>query len=392
MKILHVIPYFYPAWRFGGSVRVAYDVSRKLVEYGHSVDVYTSDIENDAENTRVKYAFRRVSGVNVFYFRNLSTFAARRKLFFTPSLISAVRDNVKSFDVVHVHGNRTTQSPVLHHFLKKYSVPYVVQAHGGLPSVLGRRTKWLYDLLFGRRLLEDASKVIALTRTEAEQYRSAGISEEKIAIIPNGIDLSEYTNLPSKGYFKKFGIDEDKKVILYLGRIHELKGIDFLARAFSSLVKSPNCQNAVLVIAGPDDGYLSEMRQLVSSLGIANKVIFAGMLLESERIKAYVDSCVVVNVEPRNVFGLVPLEAVACQTPVIVSKGNAISETVSRGNFGFSVEYDDVNELARIMKEMLGDEVLLREMGQRGRRFVFENYNWANIVARLENVYKAMNV
>jgi glycosyltransferase involved in cell wall biosynthesis len=95
-----------------------------------------------------------------------------------------------------------------------------------------------------------------------------------------------------------------------------------------------------------------------------------------------------VNVEPKNVFGLVPLESAACSTPVIVSEGNAISNVVRQGRFGFSVKYDDAYELAETMKKMLNDNVLLREMSQKGRKFVFENFNWTDKIVKLEKVYE----
>jgi glycosyltransferase involved in cell wall biosynthesis len=75
----------------------------------------------------------------------------------------------------------------------------------------------------------------------------------------------------------------------------------------------------------------------------------------------------------------------------VVSKGNAVSDIIDRGKFGFSVNYGDINELARIMGKMLGNGVLLREMGQNGRKFIFEKFGWPNIVAKLEKVYEEIN-
>jgi glycosyltransferase involved in cell wall biosynthesis len=289
-----------------------------------------------------------------------------------------------------MHNYRTFQNIIVHHYAKKYGVPYVLQAHGSLPRIMAKqRLKWIYDVFFGYRLLRDASRVIALSGVEADQYRSVGVPEERIEVIPNGIDLSEYADLPPKGSFKKkIGIDNDKKMILYLGRIHKTKGIDFLVRAYACLLKSMKDNNAVLVVAGSDDGYLAEAKRLAASLKIADKVVFTGMLSEKEKVGAYVDSSIVVNVEPRNVFGLVPLEAAACSTPVIVSKSNAVSDIIDRGRFGFSVNYGDINELARIMGKMLDNEVLLREMGQNGRWFVSKNFSWNRIITSFEKVYK----
>jgi glycosyltransferase involved in cell wall biosynthesis len=86
-------------------------------------------------------------------------------------------------------------------------------------------------------------------------------------------------------------------------------------------------------------------------------------------------------------LGLVSLEATACGTPIIVASGTYIAKVVDEGKFGFSVKSDDIYELAETMRKMLNDNDLLREMGQKGRRFVFENYNWANIITKLEKVY-----
>jgi glycosyltransferase involved in cell wall biosynthesis len=303
----------------------------------------------------------------------------------------ALQKTLNEFDIIHLHSWRHFQDMIVPHYAKKYGIPYILQVHNALSREEKTSRKLLWDTLIGRKVLRDASKAIALTKAEAEQYREMGVPENKIAIIPNGIDLSQYKKLPPKAPFKaKYNIPEDKKIILYLGRVHKTKGIDFLIKAYAYLTKKMKGNDAVLVIAGPDDGYLTDAKRLINFLKIADKVVFTGVLPENEKISAYVNSSIVVNVEPRNVFGLVPLEAAACSTPVIVSKGNAISETVHEGGFGFSVKYGDINELSGIMGEILGNDDLLREMGQRGRKFVLENCDWANIITKFEKVYEKL--
>jgi glycosyltransferase involved in cell wall biosynthesis len=385
MKILQVIPYFYPAWRFGGPVRVAYDISRKLVERGHSVTVYTTDIQD--ENSRVNCSYKNVEGVDTYYFRNLSLYAASRKMFITPSLISALKDNVKNFDVVHIHGNRTTQSPLLHYFLKKNAVPYVVQAHGGLPGATGHKLKQLYNLLFGYALLKDASKVVALTQTEAQQYLGMGVPEEKIAIIPNGIDLSEYVDLPLKGSFKKkFGIKEDEKIVLYLARIHKIKGVDILAKAFANVIKK--LDDVRLVVVGPDDGYLRELKSLIRALKIENKVLISGPLYGREKLEAYVDADVYVLPSRYEIWGLTVLEAYACGKPVVASRVGGLGDILVDGATGFSVEPENVTQLANAVYVVLKDEDRARQMGSKGKLFVKENFDIQKTTEELESLYE----
>ena len=182
-----------------------------------------------------------------------------------------------------------------------------------------QRSKWLYDVLFGYRLLKNASKVIALTPFEAQQYIDFGVPEEKIQIIPNGIDLSQYDNLLPNGSFKKkFDITEEMKIVLYLGRIHKIKGLDILVRAFANIVKE--LDDVKLVIIGPDDGYLRELETLIRLLEIPNNVQIVGYLSGKDKLAAgTVDADVYVLPSRYEIFGITVLESVACGTPIIIT-------------------------------------------------------------------------
>ena len=383
MRILQIIPVF--SALFGGPVRVVRFISKELAKR-HEVTVYTTSALDHRRDFKHSTFEDKLGGYRVVYFPRAFRFTGFNV---SPSMARALKDTIVEYDVVHLHSWRHFQDVITHHYAKKYNVPYVLQVHGSLPWISAKqKLKLIYDVSFGYRLLRDASKVIALSRVEAEQYRSRGVPEEKIAIIPNGIDLSEYANLPPRGAFKKkFGIPEDKKVILYLGRIHRTKGIDLLVEAYAYLRKEMSYKDAVLVIAGPDDGYLSKIKSLAQSLGVSISILFTGLLSEKDKIRAYGDSSVVVNVEPLNVYGLVPLEAAACSTPVIVSKTNAISEVVLNGKFGFSVEYGDVTTFASMLYRVLTDEKLAENLGKNGREYVLNNLGWNKIVEKYEQVY-----
>jgi len=297
MKILQVVPYFHPAYAFGGPVNVVYQISKKLARRGHEVVIYTSDAKDFGSRLNIEFS-DKIDGMRVYRFRNLSMIHVKKlKLLITPKMFLYAKREVNTFDIIHLHEYRAFQNIIIHHYARRYSVPYVLQAHGSLPRIgTWQKLKWIYDILFGYRLLRDASKVIALSRVEADQYRRMGVPEEKIVIIPNGIDLSEYANLPPQGAFKrKFGIPEEKKIILYLGRIHKIKGIDILIKAYAHLINDMYYKDALLVIAGPDDGYLKEAKSLTSALGISKHVLFTGLLYGQDKLEAYVDSDVVVS-------------------------------------------------------------------------------------------------
>ena len=368
-------------------MRVVKTISEKLVERGHEVVVYTSNFNRPNIQSETEHS----NEVVVHFFRNVKPSVTRRlNVFVNASMIQTVREQLRSFDIIHLHEYRTFQNIVLHHYATKYGVPYVLQAHGSLPRIVAKqRLKWIYDVFCGYRLLRDASKVTALSQVEAQQYRDMGVPEEKIEVIPNGINLSEYTNLPHKGFFKKkFSIDGDEKIILYLGRIHKIKGIDFLVKAYAYLTKNMRHDDAILVIAGPDDGYLREVKSLVNSLGLNNKLLFVGPLYGRDKLKAYVDADLYVLPSRYETFPVAVLEAYACGKPVIASRVGGLKDLVINGVTGLLVEPGDVHRLANFIRFLLNDDERAEEMGLRGKQLVKENFTVEKVVDRLENLYR----
>lgn len=385
MRILQVY-HIYPAL-FGGVSTVVYQITKELFKRGHEINVLTANDFPKGTN-----GCEDENGIKVYRFRSFSKRLYRHNIVIpNMEFVSWVKRMMRKYHCIHLHGYRNPYNIVVHHYARKYDVPYISQAHGSLPSfMVKQRSKRIYDAFFGYRLLRNASKVIAYSQTEAQQYRNMDVSEKKIAVIPNGIDFSEYADLPPKGSFKKkFCIADSEKIVLYLGRIHRVKGIDFLIRSFARLIKN-GIENSKLVIAGPDDGYLTETRSLVDSLALGDKVLFTGVLLGENKIGAYVDSTICAYLNPYEPFGIVSLEAAASRTPVVVVDGTPMSEIVKRGGFGVTVRYGDVEALAKLLESFLVDDVPAIKMGTRGRRYVAENYSIEKIVDKLEKLYESV--
>lgn len=375
MKILQVIQVFSPM--HGGSAEVAYHLSKELAKRGHEVTIYTSDFKLTQEYMNC------IPEVKVCSFKTWLNLA---KFYVTPGMIKSAKEEIKHFDVIHMHNYRTFQNIIVHHYAKKCGIPYVLQAHGDLPRMIEKqRLKKLYDLVFGYGILRDATKVIALTKTMVEQYKQMGVNENRIAIIPNGVDLFEYNNLPEEGGFrKKYSIIDDEKIILYLGRIHKGKGIDLLVKAFVDLIKE--LDDAKLVITGPDDGFLSTLKGQIEDLKIADRILLTGPLFGREKLEAYVDADVYVLPSIYETFGVTVLEACACGTPVIVTDRCGIADFVG-GNVGYVVEYDK-DKLRDSIFKILSDEELRRRLGEQGKRLVREECGWDGIVRKVEGIYK----
>ena len=388
MKILQVTNFFKPSWEAGGSTRVAYEISKKLIERGHDVTVYTTDGFKSKLNVK-KNKPVDVDGIRTYYFRSLSSYLAREMVLPIPYYLPIVaRKEIRDFDVIHIHEHRMVLAVVIHHYAKKYGIPYVLQAHGSVVPYTQkkRRAKNIIGQFFGYRILKDASKVIALTKTEAEQYKKMGVDEDKIEIVPNGIDLSEYENLPRRGEFRrKYSIGDDEKMVLYVGRLHRNKGIDLLVKAFAYLSKESD--NIRLVLVGPDEGYQSPLEDCIKELKVDDKVLFTGFVSNEEKMVAFVDADVFVTPSFSG-FPVTFLEACACGVPIITtSKGDTLDWIHDK--VGYVMEYDK-DRLQHAIFKVLSDERLRRIFGERGKKLVREEFGWSGVVEKLEKVYEGI--
>lgn len=387
MKILQVIPYFFLSWAGGSPVELIYNLSKSLLDRGHQVTIYTTDALNEKRKLGYRTRILNMDGVKVCEFKSLSGKLGRRYPFhISPAMIPMMARQTATFDIIHLHEYRTFQNIVAHQYAQKRDVPYVLQAHGSLPRIMAKqKLKQVYDNLWGSRLLNDASRVIACNSMEAEQYKGMGVSEDKIEIIPYGIDLSVFDNLPKRGEFRrKYDLGSAQRIILYLGRIHKIKGLDLLAKAFTDLPKA--LSNIKLVIVGPDDGYLPALKKLITGLGISDKVLFTGPLYGQEKLEAYVDADVYVLPSVYEIFSVTLLEAFACGTPVIATDRCGIADVIN-GQAGLVVPYDK-EQLQQALLHMLSDDKMRREFGEKGKLLVREKFNWEKIAEQVERVYE----
>lgn len=377
MRVLQVIPWFSP--KQGGDVNVCFNISKELVKKGHEVTIATTNyaLNEDYINTIKK------EGVNVITFN----YVANLFLYLlTPSMKGWIKKNIDSFDIVHLHDFRSYQNNIATQFANQCGIPYIIQPHASTPRIIAKKNlKWLYDIVYGYRILNETSKVIAVSHEESIYDRQMGVDEDKIIVIYNGMDVDDFKKLPPYGVFKsKFGID--KKMILYVGRIHVQKGLDFLIKAFAAFVR--NINDVILVIAGSDDGYKPQLQVLIDKLGIKNKVKFTGFLSEEDKKASLVDADVFVHtVKYMGGVGIAPFEAILCNTPVIVTEG--CGEVIKKIECGYMVEYGNIEDLAKKLQYVLENPDEAREKTQIGKKYIIDNLRWDNVVTKVEGVYES---
>ncbi|AMD18125.1 glycosyl transferase GT4 family protein [Methanobrevibacter sp. YE315] len=384
MNILHVVPSFAPCFSAGGVVNASYQIAKKQVEKGHNVSVYTTDSCQERLKFKDNYNVN-VDGINVFYFKNASNNIKNNLTIDTPiNLPNYLRKTINNFDIIHIHEHRHSLAIATHRYAKKNDIPYVLQAHGSvLPFFQKEKLKEIFDKIWGFDILYDANKVFALTDVEKQQYLQMGVEESKIEIVPLGINLDEYKALPQKGAFKtKYGIKDDEKIILFLGRIHEIKGLDLLIKSFN---KIPN-EKIKLAIVGGDYGFLNHLENLIEEYNLKDKVIFPGVLVGEAKKEALVDCDIFVMPSRYESFTTSGLEAMACKKPLILTKNNHISDWVD-DNVGLVCDFDE-NNLSDCISRLIKDEGLCEKFGYNGVQLIQKKYNWDIIEQQIESIYK----
>ena len=375
MRILQVIEFFSPS--MGGSAQVAYQTARHLAQRGHQVSVWSSDYGADGSR------FPEGPFETVLF----RCPVARWGFYPTPGLVPWAQRHVREFDLIHLHNLRTFQNLAVARAARRAGVPYVLSAHGSLPHLVERKgAKWVFDRLFGRRLLDGARRLVAVSPAEVEQYRQAGVEPDRIALVLNGLDLDEFKALPSPGTFRKArGIVEGTRIVLYLGRLHKRKGLDSLIHAFVRI--RAELEPCLLIIAGPDDGELAPLQALAGELGLHDSVRFTGPLYGEEKLAAYVDADVLASPAAHEIFGLVPFEALMCGTPVVVSNDGGSGQLIRDSGSGHLVPLGDADALAHTMMQALTEPGEASHMVEAGQSFIRRRLTWDASMKDLEQVY-----
>jgi len=352
LRILHVTPYSAEAWAYGGIPRVADALTRGLARLGHQVTVCTTDV-CDAEN-RLPWPSvqpQRRDGVEIHVFPNFSNHLAYRWQAFLPrGLGRYLLEHASSFDVAHLHACRNLPGAIAARHLHRAGVPYVVAPNGTAPIIERRRlAKHLFDAVIGDGTMRAAARFVAVTSAEQRQLVQLGVDPDSIRLVPNPIDLEEFSSPVARGAFRARSGLGARTLVLFLGKVTPRKRLDVLIRALAETRRT----DATLAIAGNDMGGVTQARELARSIGVGDRVLFTGLLRGRERLEALADADVVVYPSEQEIFGLVPLESLLVGTPVIVSDDSGCGEVIRSVGGGMVVPVGDVSALARATERVL---------------------------------------
>lgn len=387
LRILHIVPYYDPAWAYGGPVRAIYELTVRLAARGHEVTVCTTDAYT--ATTRAAPGEHTIDGVRVIRFPNLSNSLAWSRIFVPRGMRPALTRLLANADVAHLTEFRSMLNAHALPALRRSGTPYVVMPQGSLPAELGRTSiKRVYDALVGRTLLEQASVLHALTEMERDQYLALGAHPDRIFISPNGIDVDAFNLEADVSAFKReHDIPEGRPIVGFLARLNRIKGPEFLISAFAHVLSQ--CPDALLVLVGPDDGQRPAVEAQIAQLGIGPSVRFIGYLGDDRsKAAAYRSFDVYVLPSRYEIQGITPLEALLNGIPVITTDRCGLTPTLVREGIGQSVAFGDEASLAASILHVLSSPAGARIAAGRGRDYVTRHFNWDALTDEWVEVYR----
>jgi len=382
MRILHVIPTYLPAVRYGGPIFAVHGLCRALVSRGHTVRVFTTNA-NGAKTSAVPVGVAvTLDDVQVKYFS--SDFLKR--ISWSPSLARAMRHEVGGFDLVHIHSVFLWPTWAAARLARQARVPYLISPRGMLVKQLIERrnrfakTAWIN--LIEKSNLERAAAIHVTSELEGAELRRFKWQLPQVAMIPNGVEELEIAvGAEPSGDIKE--IASHQPLVLFLGRISWKKGLDRLLNAFAltNLGK--------LAIVGTDDeGLTRELQQLANKLQIGHRVRFLPRtVLGCDKEHLFAAARLFVLPSYSENFGNTVLEAMQRQVPVIVTPEVGAASVVQEACGGMVVQ-GDPEPLSEAINRLIQDQGLARSMGQAGQQYVLDHYAWSHIAAQMEALYE----
>jgi glycosyltransferase involved in cell wall biosynthesis len=301
-----------------------------------------------------------------------------------------LRSVVNDFDLIHLHGVWDPMIYVVAGLAVAAGKPFVLTPHGMLDSWAISQRWWKKGpaLMLGyRRMLNNAAFLHFLNADESALTAPLRLTSPG-RIVPNGIFLEELDPLPAKGAFRAAHPEfAQAKLILFLGRLHYKKGLDFLAEAF--LIVARSFPEARLIVAGPNYGAQEEFEALIARLGIAQRVHIVGPLFGPQKLAALHDCDCFCLPSRQEGFSLAITEAMACELPVVISRECHFPEVRDAGA-GIIVELN-APAIAEAIQTVLRDPDAARKMGQAGRPLVISRFTWPKVAKQmLENYGQAV--
>ena len=384
MKIL-MLTWEYPPRVVGGIAKVVYDLSRTLIKDGHDVTVVTykeGDVPYFEDDKGVKV--HRVDN----YMINPNNFIDWiMQLNF--NLIAKANEIIAEegkFDVIHAHDWLVAYAAKT--LKNSYNIPIVSTIHateaGRNSGIHNEQQRYINDTEW--MLTYESSEVIVNSNyMKGELQRLFGLPYEKINVVPNGVNLNLFNGIERDYNFRRKYAMDNEKIILFMGRLVYEKGIQHLIAAMPKILNG--YRDSKLVVCGKG-AMIDELKAQANAMGIGNKVYFAGYMNGKDVQKMYKAADIAVFPSTYEPFGIVALEAMLSENPVVVSDIGGLNEIVEHRENGMKSYAGNANSIADSILELLYDHKLCADITKKAKNKVRNNYNWSKIAQDTHFTYQ----
>ncbi len=384
MKIL-MLTWEYPPRVVGGIARVVYDLSHRLIKDGHEVTVITYREGNapyyeDDKGVKVhrvdNYMINPNNFIDWIMQMNFNMITEANK-------IIAEEGN---FDIIHAHDWLVASAAKT--IKNSYNIPIVATIHateaGRNSGIHDETQRYINDTEW--MLTYEATEVIVNSNyMKSEIQRLFGLPFEKINVVANGVNLNKFTGIDRDYTFRRRFAMDNEKIILFMGRLVNEKGVQHLIAAMPKILAGYH--DAKLVIAGKG-GMLDELRAEADALGLGNKVYFAGYLGGKDVERMYKAADISVFPSTYEPFGIVALEGMLAERPIVVSDAGGLGEIVEHRETGMKSYCGNANSIADSILELLYNPELYENIVRKAKAKVKNNYNWAKIAQDTHFTYQ----
>jgi glycosyltransferase involved in cell wall biosynthesis len=396
MHILYVTVGYKPAYRLGGPIWSIAALAEGLVARGHQVTVLAPNGNVDEDLDVPTDRPVSVDGVNVRYLRHeepikryfpkLKYLSQSIGYLYTPDLVRVMRPMLPQIDIVH------TQMPFI----------YPTQAAARLAIAAGRPLfysqrgtfdparlrfrglkKSLYIRLVERPIMRRATGLVALTPEEVTSFQALGVNTP-IHLVPNGIDVTQFRRSSPPDRLAALGIRDGHKVILFMARLHELKGPDVAVDAFMAIAERH--PDTILVLAGNDEqNLLNGLRARIADRRLTDRLVTPGIVTGERKLDLLARADLFVLPSVGEGLSMATLEALASGTPAIISRQCNLPIVAEAG--AGAVVGRSAGEFASALSAFLADPQKLTLASERAYLLARDQFGWAPILDRLEAVY-----
>ena len=389
MKIAFVCPASLPATQFGGIMFLCVNISKKLSSIGHNLTIYTTNLDFANNTNTFNKKLPKNEKVENFIIKRTNVWFSIFLFFVNPGMYKQMMKD--EFDIIHAVGIRSFQAFIAAVISKRKKIPLVISDQGGLTthpdlkeSSFGKKVLIRLQQPLIKLIVNQSSSVIVPNEYEKKIFLNF-CDESKISIVKNGIDVDEMRSWDSN-FVKKFTNNEE--FILFLGRFHEVKGIDTLLEAVNLIKKKLALEKIKILIMGVDFGYEERMEKIIRKFDLFDNICIIKKPTRKDVISAYNTCKFLVLPSKWELSPLTPLEGFACKKTLISTTAHGIPYTISHNENCILVPPSDPLNLSKAILELIRNPQKCKQLGESGFRMVSNEGNLETMSTNIFSVYE----